>query len=830
MSFPIDPTLPQLLKTLSSSFNVVLCAPPGAGKTTRVPIALLEPEWMRGKRVLMLEPRRLAARRAAEFMATTLGQKVGGSIGYRTRGDSRISSTTRIEVVTEGVLTRMLHDQPDLPNVGIVIFDEFHERSINADLGLALTLDIQQNLREDLRVLVMSATLDGVAVAELLGNAPIIESPGQSLAVESRYLSHPDNGLVESKVAEAILRALPDEAGDLLVFLPGQREIRRVETLLQGRSLPPEVIVHALYGEANNEQQQSALTPAPHGKRKVILSTSIAETSLTIDGVRIVVDSGFSRSARFDPRRGMTGLVTGPVSQATADQRRGRAGRQQPGVCYRLWTESQHATLPHYPTPEILVADLAPLALDLALWGTNDASPLRFLDPPPAAHLAQARTLLQSLGALDEQQKITQHGKELSALPVHPRLAHMIIRGHQLEIGALACDVAAILEERDLFRGQPGMDIDLASRWHALQSTTTTVDRTTQKRIVAESRRLMDIVGIKEDKSASEDRLGVLLSLAYPERVARRRGAEGRRYQMSGGTGAVLPEWSKLAREEFLAIAEVDGAGTEARVFLAAPLECADIIEVFADRVVTKDEVFWNEEQEMVVARKVQRFDALIIAEQKTKVEAEHLQKAMLDGVHEMGLLSLPWDRESESLCSRSEWVRLRNLVTDDWPVLDDVTLLGTLEQWLGPFLNGMTKRADLKALDVALILKSQFSHVQLRELERLAPVTLEVPTGSHITLDYSAGDQPVLAVRLQEMFGLMDTPTVGGGKVKALIHLLSPAGRPLAVTQDLSSFWKNSYPEVRKQVRGSYPKHYWPDDPLIATPTRKTGKNRPKL
>ncbi len=828
MDLPIHSILPQLQQTLRSSTNVVLCAPPGAGKTTQVPIALLNADWMHGKKILMLEPRRLAARRSAEFMATTLGEGVGETIGYRTRGDSRISGSTRIEVLTEGVLTRILHDQPDLPGTGIIIFDEFHERSINADLGLALALDIQHNLREDLRVLVMSATLDGAAVSELMNNAPIIESRGRSFAVETNYLPHPSSALLEHNVVDAIRKALQNDTGNMLVFLPGQREIRKVEALLHTNWLPSEVVVRTLYGEASDEQQRSALAPAPEGKRTIILSTNIAETSLTIDGIRIVVDAGLARSSQFDPRRGMAGLVTGPVSQAAADQRRGRAGRQQPGICYRLWTESQHATLPRYSTPEILVTDLAPLALDLALWGVRDAGKLRFLNQPPTAHLAQSRTLLKSLGALDEQETITRHGRELASLPIHPRLAHMVIRGNEMGCGVLACDVAAILEERDLLRGQQGVDIDLTSRWQALQHSTA-VDRAVQKRVGAESRRLQGILGIRQKTIASENMLGPLLALAYPERIARRRSKEGRRYQMSGGTGAVLPEPSNLVREEFLAIAEVDGAGTEARVFLAAPLGLDDITELFDDRITTKQEVFWNEQQEIVVARKARYLNTLIISEQSTEADEEAIQKAMMDGISAMGLRSLPWSAESESLRQRNEWLRLHCPVADDWPVLDDDTLLKTLDIWLAPFLAGMTKRSDLKSLNMVTTLKSQFSHAQLKELERFAPSALQIPTGSYISLDYSSGDQPVLAVRLQEMFGLMDTPTVAGGRIKVVIHLLSPAGRPLAVTQDLSSFWRNAYPEVRKQVRGRYPKHYWPENPLVATPTRKTGKNRPQ-
>jgi ATP-dependent helicase HrpB len=823
-AFPIDAILPRLFEVLRTTRNGVLSAPPGAGKTTRVPPAVLGVDWMTGMKLIMLEPRRLAARYAAQFMASRMGETVGQTVGYRIRGESCVGRRTRIEVVTEGVLTRMLQSQPDLPGVAMVIFDEFHERSIHADLGLALMLDMQAHLRDDVRLLVMSATLDGLPVSHLLGNAPVVESAGQAYPVATHYLPFRPQGPIEPLVADAVRKALRTDQGDILVFLPGQREIRRVGQLLEDHGLPSPIALHMLYGDAHPDRQQAALAPSPTGQRKVILSTSIAETSLTIEGVTVVIDAGLARGPSFDPRRGMSGLTTGPVSLAAADQRRGRAGRQNPGVCYRLWTEDQHATLPRFQAPEILVADLAPLALDLAQWGSPEGEALRFLDPPPAAHLAQARELLERLGGLDSRGKLTAHGRAMADLPVHPRLAHMILRGTERGLSALACDVAALIEERDLLRGERDVDIDLHSRWRALHSGGA-IDRSARERAITEARRLRGLIG-GSDGNMEENSLGLLLAMAYPERIARRRAGQTGRYQLAVGTGAILPEWSLLAREEFLAIGHVDGIGIEARAFLAAPLRKEEILMAFADGITTKEEVVWSTAEEAVVARRVQLLGALSLAEQSIKPDRDMLRSAMLEGVKQIGIASLPWGEKSASLRSRSEWLRLRRLVPDEWPDLGDDHLLGSLPEWLGPFLDGVSRRQQLGNLDCAAIIRSRFSFAQLKELDRLAPLSVTAPTGSRITLDYS-GEQPVLAVRLQEMFGQTDTPLIADGKAKVVIHLLSPAGRPLAVTQDLRSFWLNVYPEVRKEMRGRYPKHIWPEDPLTAKPTRRTVRKR---
>jgi ATP-dependent helicase HrpB len=822
---PIESVLPDVRAAFDRHPNVVLSADPGAGKTTRVPLALLDLPWLANRKLLMLEPRRLAARRAATYMAEQLGERAGETVGYRMRGESRPG--TRIDVVTEGILTRLLHADPALEGTGLIIFDEFHERSIHADLGLAMALDVQEHLRNDLRILVMSATLDRLAVASLLGDAPVIASKGRVFPVATHYLGPPSVGKLEESVAAAVVRALRETPGDVLVFLPGQREIRRAETALAARELPEGVRLYTLFGEASSAQQDEALAPARAGTRKVILSTSIAETSLTIEGVQAVVDAGLSRSARFDPRRGMSGLVTTPVSRAAADQRRGRAGRQGPGSCYRLWDERQHALLAEFAPAEILVTDLAPCCLDMARWGSAEGTGLKFLDPPPSAHLSQARDLLSRLGALTPHGTLTDHGRRMAELPVHPRFAHMLIRAQELGIGALACDVAALLEERDLLRGTGDADVDLHSRWYRLHERGKGRDKQAVDRVRAQATRLRELLG-GLPAAAKGDRIGVLVALAYPERVAKRRERDGTRYQLSGGTGGMLQKGSMLAREEYLAVADVDGVGTEVKIFLAEPLTEGEIREAFTKEIVTAEEVHWDERQEAIVARRVERFGAIEISSTARTPSAEVLERGMIEGIRAMGLGVLPWTDHARSLLVRSEWLRRAQLVGTEWPDMSEAHLLDALGEWLSPYLGGMTKRSHLSRLDMSRIIDAMLSFDQHRLLERLAPTHLTVPTGSRIPLSYAEGPHPVLAVRLQEMFGQTETPTVGGGRVAVMLHLLSPARRPLAVTQDLPSFWQNAYPEVRKEMRGRYPKHYWPENPLEAEPTRRA-KPRPR-
>jgi ATP-dependent helicase HrpB len=819
VSFPVEEVVPALIDALAASNCAVLSAPPGAGKTTRVPLVLLQAAWLGKNQILMLEPRRLAARRAASYMAQQLGERVGQTVGYRIRGDAVVSKATRIEVVTEGILTRMLHANPELPGVGLVIFDEFHERSIHADLGLAFALDVQKHLREDLRVLVMSATLDGVAIARLLQGAPVVESAGKMYPVETRYARFASEKPLEVRIADTVARALASEEGDILVFLPGMREIRRVEEKLQGQS-NEDVVVHILHGDLSASVQEDALTPAPPGKRKVILSTSIAETSLTIDGVKIVVDSGLARTVRFDPRRGMSGLVTIPVSRAVADQRRGRAGRQSAGVCFRLWREEEHVQLSEYPVPEIRVSDLAHAALDLALWGAPMGEGLSFLDPPPAAHVAQAQGVLKALGALTDDGRLTPHGRTMAGLPIHPRLAHMIIRGKKLGRGVAACELAAILEERDLLGGGAKADVDLASRIDAFRRGRGLAVGV-HDRIAAQKRRLMDMVDIEDDREGDSE-CGILVALAYPERIARKRAARGGSYQLANGTIAVLPH-GNLGREEFLAIADIDAGSGDAKIYLAASIKENELEGAFSEEILSEKEIEWNDVKRQVRARSVRKLGAVVLSEQPLEPTGDEITRALIEGIRRTGLQCLPWEKESDRFRSRVQWVRRSIKEISEWPDLSDDALRASLENWLAPFLDRMWKLDQLQRLDLVEILRSMFNHQQLRDLDRLAPSQLLVPSGSRIALDYSPTDHPALSVKLQELFGLTETPRVGGGIIPVTIHLLSPAARPLAVTQDLRSFWQNVYPEIRKQLRARYPKHPWPENPMTATPSRRT-------
>jgi ATP-dependent helicase HrpB len=811
-SVPVDSALPELAAALHRAGVAVLIAPPGAGKTTRVPPGLLSTPGFPNGKILMLEPRRLAARRAAEYMASLASESVGATIGYRIRGESRTSAGTRIEIVTEGILTRMLQDAPDLPGVALIIFDEFHERSIHADLGLALALDARTHLRPDLRILVMSATLDGAAVGTILGDAPVVTSEGKMFPIETVHRSFPVEGFIEKAVVETVQRALKETEGDILVFLPGRRELHRCRDLLTDARIASDVRVHLLHGEASRADQDAALAPAQHGSRKIILATSVAETSLTIDGVHVVVDSGLARVPHFDPRRGMSGLITVPASIATADQRRGRAGRQAPGVCYRLWTAADEERRDRFPTPEILAADLAPLALDLARWGVKDTGTLRFLDQPPVHHLAQATTLLTQLGALDPAGRLTPHGRAMADIPTHPRLAHMVLRGKELGMAALACDIAALLEGPEITRGNAKMDCDL-DRQLATVRGEGRGDAAARSRIQAEARRLRMLVGAKKDDT-EEGRPGVLLGLAFPDRIARRREEGGRRYLLANSTGALLPDWSQLARHEFLAVGDVDGAGLDAKIFLAAPLAKDDVELHFASTITTTDELFWDERTEAVVARRFRRLGALTIAEQMVTPDAEEAASLLLKEILQRGMGCLPWHRETDNVRARSEWLRKRSLAGPDWPDLSDEHLLTTADDWLLPHLHGLSRISHLERLDMGTILRHLLGEKNRRLVDTLAPAVLTSPVGRKVHLDYTAGDQPVMAVKLQDMFGQKQNPTVAGGKVKVLLHLLSPAGRPLAVTSDLASFWSNAYTDVRKQMRARYPKHKWPEIP----------------
>jgi ATP-dependent helicase HrpB len=816
-SLPVDEALPRLKQALRGGNAAVLVAPPGAGKTTRVPLALLDAPWLGDAKIVMQEPRRLAARAAARRMAATLGEPVGETVGYRVRLDTKVGPRTRIEVVTDGLFLRMLQDDPSLDGIGCVIFDELHERGLETDLSFALVREAQTALRDDLRVIAMSATLDPGPVSDRLGGAPVIESAGRMFPVDTRYLDRDPAGRVEDNVASAIRRALAEQHGSALVFLPGVGEIRRVEERLD---LGGNLDVAPLYGDLSPADQDRAIAPSPAGRRKVVLATSIAETSLTIEGVRIVIDSGLMRVPRFSLRSGMTRLETVRVSQASADQRRGRAGRLEPGVCYRLWPEeSQRGLLPFTP-PEILDADLAPLALELALWGASDAT-LPWLTPPPAASLATARGLLVDLGALDKTGAITPHGRAMARLGQHPRLAHLVLKGRELGQGRIAALLAAILSERDFLRLPPGQrDVDLRHRVDIALSG----KRDGALRLIQEQARRLMPRGAGDDQP-DVSMTGALLALAYPDRIGRRRPGTNR-YLLSGGRGAALPDGDPMANEEFLVVADLDGSSQDARIFLAAPIGLSEIEELFAEQIVDEEALQWSEREGVVLARRRRRLGALLLEDKPlANPDADKLKAAMIEGIRQLGLGALPW---SDDLSKWRERVAFLRTQDEGWPDLSDKALLGSLDTWLAPFLDGVSRRSHLARIDLVAALKSLVPWDKQRELDRLAPTHVEVPSGSRVPIDYSNAAEPTLSVRLQEMFGLVDTPRIAGSKVPLTIHLLSPARRPVQVTRDLASFWANGYKAVKGELKGRYPRHYWPDDPLIAEPTARV-RPRPR-
>jgi ATP-dependent helicase HrpB len=809
---PIEAALPELKRTLDAHRAAVLEAPPGAGKTTLVPLALLAEPWVGTKKILMLEPRRVAARAAAARMADLLGEKVGDTVGYRVRLDAKVGPMTRIEVVTEGLLTRRLQSDPELTGVALVIFDEFHERSLNADLGLALALEIQSALSEELKILVMSATLDGARVAKLVGG-PVVRSEGRLFPIETRHAPPAANARIEQATANAVLRALRETEGGILVFLPGEGEIRTVERLLAAEDLRGATLM-PLYGAMPAEAQDRAIRSIT-GTRKIVLATAIAETSLTIEDVRVVVDAGLQRAARYDPATGMTRLVTQRLSLASADQRRGRAGRVAPGVCYRLWEEAETRSLAPYTPPEIATSDLSPFALDLSAWGERDASRLKLLDPPPAATFAEAQELLRELDAIDAENRITPHGHAMLAFGAHPRLAHMMLRAKERGEAATAAALAAILSERDVIRAK---DADLRARLEAFTGEAASADKGAVARAREQARNWRRTLDAK-DTTIDARAVGRLVALAYPERVAKRRGPAS--FRLANGRGATLPETDALAREDYLAIAALDGAGANAKIHRAAPLSLADIEDLFAAHIETREACEWSSRDRAVTAREEERLHALTLAERPLKKpDPARTAAAVMTGIRELGLTSLPWTDELHNLRARTAFVRKLEPEAG-WPDLTDEALLATLETWLGPFLTGITRAADFARIDLSNALHALFDWEKKKRLEILAPTHIEVPSGSHVRIDYG-GDTPVLAVRLQEMFGLADTPSVGDGKVPLTLHLLSPARRPVQVTRDLKSFWQRGYPEVKRDLKGRYPKHHWPDDPWTAMPTAR--------
>ncbi len=831
---PIDEALGPLAAALRAGRSAVVVAPPGAGKSTVVPLALLEEPWARGKRIVMLEPRRLATRAVAERMAATLGERAGDTVGFRMRLETRVGKRTRIEVVTEGVFTRMLQSDPALEGVGAVLFDEYHERSLNADVGLAFALDAQQHLAPELRVLAMSATIDGARVAALLGAAPVVESRGRMFPVEVRYVG---KGLptlpggtepLDLPAARAIHRALLDCEGDLLVFLPGAGEIRRVERRLRDDfGVGTGVDLLPLYGELKPDEQDVALAPARAGRRKVVLATNIAETSLTIDGVRVVVDVGLERRSVFDPVSGMSRLETQRIARASAEQRAGRAGRTAPGFCYRLWSESADRSLAAYAAPEIAVADLSPLALDLAAWGTP-VDELRWLDPPPSATLAGARDLLARLGALDKGGRITPHGRAMQSLAAHPRLAHMLLRARERGTAASAAKLAALLSERDLLRGGAReRDSDIRSRLEAMARSGG--DRGALERVRRAERAYRRELGVADDVDEHAVEPGALLALAYPDRVGKRRPGDERRYQLANGRGASFATPESIAREELIVAVELDDREREAQIRLAAPLARADLLEHFSSDLITQDEVVWDSRAEAVVARRTVRFGELVLDEKPlTEAPPGAAAAALLDGLRALRLDALPWDDASRTFIARCEFVRgLGRGDLADWPDFSADALAGDL-RWLEPYLAGVTRRGHFARIPLLAALRARLTPAQSRALDDLAPTHVTLPTGTRTPIDYRDDNAPCASMRMQEVFGLAATPRIGGGQVPVTFKLLSPAQRPLQVTRDLASFWRNAYVEVRKDMRGRYPRHFWPENPLDAEPTRRV-KPRPR-
>jgi ATP-dependent helicase HrpB len=834
-SLPIDEIIPELRAILAQHRALVLQAPPGAGKTTGVPMALLNEPWLAGKTILMLEPRRLAARAAASRMATLRNENVGEVVGYRIRFESKVSAKTRIEVLTEGILTRRLQSDPELKNVGLVIFDEFHERHLHADVALALCLDCQRGLREDLKIVVMSATLDGEAVSTLLGDAPVITSRGRRFPVDVRYLARDPDGPLAPVVSDAILGAIGKHEGDVLAFLPGAREIRRTQDLLEQR-LNETAAVFPLYGDLPWEAQDRAIQSSG-GRRRIVLATPIAETSLTIEGIRIVVDAGYARVPQFDPASGLSRLTTQRISRASADQRAGRAGRLTPGVCYRLWGETTQRGLIPNSLPEIRTADLAPLALELAAWGVRDSASLSWLDPPPAAAFNQARELLTELDALDESGLITDIGRAMVRLPLHPRLAHMLFAAECLGLGALACDIAALLAERDILTGEGRRSADFEQRIEALQAFRREGRQGAQSRggdangctranqAAQQFRRLLS--SARADDATDPDQAGLLLSLAYPDRVGLQRAPGDNRYLLASGRGARLHEGEMRLRQPCIVAASLDAGETEGQVYLAAPVSLDTLRAQLSSHIRNEEVVRWDAQQQAVLSRREERFGALVLESKPIpRADLEKQRTAMLEGVRRLGIEALPWTREAREWQARVLSLR-RWLPDEDWPDVSDAALGATLEDWLAPYLDGITRRDHLGRLDLVSILKATLDWSAGQRMEEGAPTHVTVPSGSSLRLEYTPGESPVLRVKLQEMFGCADTPRVAFGRVPVTLHLLSPAQRPIQVTQDLHGFWERTYAEVKKELKGRYPKHPWPDDPWKAVPTARA-RRRP--
>ncbi len=811
---PIDAALDDLAATLKRQPTAVLVAPPGAGKTTRVPLALLDEPWVGAGKIIVLEPRRIAARASAERMAHTLGERVGETVGYRVRFGSKVSLATRIEVVTEGIFAQQILNDPELNGVAAVLFDEFHERSLDADLGLALARDVQTGLREDLRLLVMSATLDGARVAALLGDAPVIESRGRAYPVETRYLGRRPDLPLERQMADAIATALRAETGSVLAFLPGAGEIRRTHTMLEERVRDPAIDIVPLYGALDAAVQDRAIAPSPPGRRKVVLATSIAETSLTIDGVRIVVDSGLARVPRYEPDIGLTRLETVRASRAAVDQRRGRAGRTESGVCYRLWDEPQTASLPAYTQPEILSADLASLVLDLAQWGVRDPATLAFLDPPPLPALTEARSLLRELGALDDDGRITAEGQALRALPLPPRLARMIVDAAPLGAAHEAADIAAILTERGL--GGDSVDLDARlDRFRHDRSQRATSAKQLAKRWAAQA----SPSSPAPQEGGEPPSTGALLALAFPDRVAKNRGDGS--FVLVNGRGAAMEPTEGLARAPYIAVGELTGTAARGRILLAAPLTLAEIEARFAAEIASADEVWFDRDAMALRGRRRRRLHAVTLSDAPLQiVPSADTARIFAQGLVAAGLDRLPWSKALTQW--RGRVMFLRAAEGDIWPDLSDTALAATAEAWLQPALFDKVALKDVSSGDLSDALMALLPWDLRTRLDREAPTHFEAPTGTRLPIDYEAEQGPTIAVRLQELFGLTVHPSVANGRVPLVLELLSPAQRPVQVTRDLPGFWRGSYAAVRADLRGRYPRHPWPEDPASAPPTRR--------
>jgi ATP-dependent helicase HrpB len=871
---PVTQVIPAIQQTLLAHHRLVLQAPPGAGKTTAVPISLLDQPWLANKKIIMLEPRRLAARNAASRMAFLLGEEVGNTVGYMIRADRCFSKQTKILVVTEGILTRLLQSDPELADVALVIFDEFHERNLHADLSLAFCLQSQELLRPDLKLLIMSATLNTEAVSKLLEQAPVIISEGRSYPVQNMYLPAnavmPDRYRLTDSVMQRLANVITEEQGNVLVFLPGVREIKQVETKLQGwltEQKQSHVLIAPLYGDLTKAQQDRAILPCESGQRKIVLATNIAETSLTIEGITVVIDSGLQRESCFNPGSGMNRIETVFISQDSADQRSGRAGRLSAGKCYRLWTESQHKKLARHNSAEILISDLAPLVLELANWGVTDVKELHWLDVPNEGSVSQARELLRELEAIGEDLRITPHGKQLLEVGAHPRLAHMMVmaanHGHAYD----ACLLAALLTERDIFRGDASRASDMQKRLDLLrnlkvaasndsavdkwqcQLVSKTADQFYQKirslkvdSATSSPRRKpgssasekMDSGVRRNDEPVSNDlATGVMLAFAYPDRIAQSRHTKDHRYVLSNGKGAILDQYDELAGAEYIVVADLDGAQREARIYKAADIPLQQLEEYFAEHIDKVSHVIWNAQTQRVEASKVIKLGALILEERVDESATQDaVHSALLEGVKQTGLSCLPWSKEVLALKQRVQFINLQKqtnpalahpLAQLDLPNMDDDYLLQHLDEWLLPHLTGQNSIKKLQSLNLLNILAAAIPWQQQKLLDELAPTHIAVPSGSRIAIDYSDPQVPVLAVRLQELFGQKQTPAIINGQFNLLIHLLSPGYQPMQVTQDLASFWKSTYFEVKKELCGKYKKHYWPDDPLTAQATSKT-------